>query len=252
MRIFVAGGAGAIGRQLVPMLIADGHRVTGTTRSDDRASWLRSVGAEATIVDVFDADGLQRAVVAARPEVVVHQLTDLAGGFGPDDLRANSRLRQVGTRNLVDATIVAGADRLVAQSGAWLYSPGPLPHTESDLLPDPVDVPEDLVLPGIIELERLVTQTPGFEGIVLRYGFLYGPGTVSDSPGEGPTVHVAAAARCAALAVHRGSAGIYNVVDDGGGVSNRLARDLLGWAPAAWADPPPGSSHGPPYPPASA
>jgi nucleoside-diphosphate-sugar epimerase len=233
VRIFLAGATGAIGRQLVPMLIGDGYAVTGTTRSRDKAGWLRSAGADAAVVDVFDAAALRSAVVAAHPDVVIHQLTDLAGGFGPEELRANSRLRQIGTRNLVDATLAAGARRLVAQSGAWLYGSGPLPHTETDPLEDPTDVPDDPVLAGIVELERLVTRTAGFDGIILRYGFLYGPGTVGDEPGREPTVHVAEAARAAALAVEHGSAGIYNIVDDGGEVSNRLARAVLGWRPVA-------------------
>lgn len=177
MRIFVAGAGGAIGRCLVPMLVDAGHQVTGTTRAEDRAGWLRSIGAEPSIVDAYDAGALLSAVVAARPEIVIHQLTDLAAGFGAEQLRANTRLRKVGTRNLVDATLAARAGRLVAQSGGWLYAPGGLPHTETDPLKDPVDAPDDLVLDGIIDLERLVTRTAGFDGIVLRYGFLYGPGT---------------------------------------------------------------------------
>jgi len=99
MRIFVAGGAGAVGRQLVPMLVAAGHQVTGTTRSVERQEWLRRVGAEPAVVDVFDADALRIAVVDARPDVVVHQLTDLAGGFEPHDLARNRRLRELGTRH---------------------------------------------------------------------------------------------------------------------------------------------------------
>ena len=131
MRVFVAGAAGAIGRQLVPMLIEAGHVVTGTTRSADRAAWLRGQGAHAVVVDVFDATALRAAVVDAGPHVVVHQLTDLAAGFGVDQLRANARLRQFGTRNLMDAALAAGASRMVAQSGAWLYAPGPEPHTSA-------------------------------------------------------------------------------------------------------------------------
>ena len=103
MRVLVAGAAGAIGRQLVPMLIEAGHIVSGTTRSAERATSLREQGAHAVVVDVFDADALRAAVVEARPQVVIHQLTDLAAGFGPEQLRANARLRQVGTRNLMDA-----------------------------------------------------------------------------------------------------------------------------------------------------
>ena len=176
MRVFVAGAAGAIGRQLVPMLIGAGHEVTGTTRSAERAASLRSQGAFAVVLDVMDADALKVAVVDARPHVVVHQLTDLAAGFGAEQLRANARLRRVGTRNLMDATLAAGAARMVAQSGAWLYAPGPEPHGEGDPLIDPTTVPDHPVLPGIIELERIVTSTPGVDGLVLRYGFLFGPG----------------------------------------------------------------------------
>lgn len=155
IRIVVAGATGAIGRQLVPMLVETGHEVTGTTRSHDKAAWLRDAGVQPAIVDVFDADALREVVVAARPDVVIHQLTDLAAGFGPESLRRNARLRQVGTRNLVEATIAAGAHRLIAQSGAWLYASGPLPRAETDPLRD-LAGPDDPALPGILELERLV------------------------------------------------------------------------------------------------
>lgn len=231
MRVFVAGAAGAIGRQLVPMLIEAGHEVTGTTRSPERERLLRSQGARAVVVDVLHADALRAAVVDAGPHVVVHQLTDLGPGFGVEQLRTNAHLRKVGTRNLMDAALAAGASRMVAQSGAWLYAPGPEPHTERDPLLDPTTVPDHAVLPGIIELERIVTSTPGVAGVVLRYGFLYGPGTDRMDPGDDPTVHVVAAADAAARAVVRGSPGIYNVVDDGGSVSNRHACQELGWQP---------------------
>ena len=231
MRVFVAGAAGAIGRQLVPMLIEAGHIVSGTTRSAERATSLREQGAHAVVVDVFDADALRAAVVESRPQVVVHQLTDLAAGFGAEQLRANARLRQVGTRNLMDATLSAEASRMVAQSGAWLYAPGPEPHEETDPLLDTTVVPDHPVLPGIVELERIVTSTPGVDGLVLRYGFLFGPGTEGNDPGDGPTVHVVAAADAAARAVDHGSPGVYNIVDDGGSVSNARARAELGWQP---------------------
>jgi nucleoside-diphosphate-sugar epimerase len=232
MRVFVAGAAGAIGRQLVPLLLEAGHEVAGTTRSAERAAWLGGQGARAVIVDALDADALRAAVVDARPRVVIHQLTDLAAGYGDKQLRANARLRRLGTRYLMDAALVAGASRMVAQSGAWLYAPGPEPHGEGDPLIDLTDVPDHPVLPGIIELERIVTTTPRVDGLVLRYGFLYGPGTEGTDPGDGPTVHVVAAADAAARAVERGSPGIYNVVDDGGSVSNARARQELGWQPS--------------------
>jgi nucleoside-diphosphate-sugar epimerase len=232
-RIFVAGAAGAIGRQLVPMLVEAGHTVTGTTRSEDRIRWLEGAGAEAVLVDAYDADAVRTAVIDARPDVVIHQLTDLALGFGPDDVARTGRLREVGTRNLVDAALFAGARRLIAQSGAWLYADGPVPHHESHPLRTPTMDPADASLRGVIELERLVTQTPGLDGIVLRYGFFYGPNTAWQADtAPSPRVSVRAAARATLLAVDRGPAGVYNVVDDDGAVSNRRARDLLRWRPS--------------------
>ena len=233
MRVLVAGASGAVGRQLVPMLVADGHEVTGTTRSDDRAAGIRAAGAAALVVDVYDTAALTVGVVHARPHVIVHQLTDLAAGFGPESLRANSRLREVGTRNLLDAALAAGARRIVAQGAAWLYAPGDGDRVEEDALLDSATHPDHAVLPGVRSLERLVLGTPRIEGVVLRYGLLYGPGTRTDGPDARPPVHVAAAARAAALAVTRGAPGIYNIVDDGGGVSNRRAREVLGWRPDA-------------------
>jgi len=232
MRIFVAGGTGVIGRVLVPMLVSAGHEVTGTTRSPERASWLASVDAQPMIVDAYDADALRRAVVEARPGVVIHQLTDLAGGFAADDLARNARLRRIGTANLVAAAEAAEARRLVAQSIAWLYAEGPLPHDETHALRTPTDAPSDESLRGVIELERQVLENGAFEGIVLRYGALYGPGSgadVADAPI--PRVSVEGAARAAVLATEHGAPGIYNVVDDNDRVSNARARAELGWRP---------------------
>jgi nucleoside-diphosphate-sugar epimerase len=165
---------------------------------------------------------------------VIHQLTDLAAGFGHEQLRANARLRRVGTRHLVDAMLATSGRRLVAQSAAWLYASGPTPHTEDDPLRDPEASPDDQVTPGILELERLVLRTAGIDGLVLRYGFLYGPGTANRTPrdiSEGPYVHVTDAARAAALAVERGTAGAYNIVERADTVSNMRARKELGWEP---------------------
>ncbi len=232
MRIFLAGASGAIGRQLTPMLVAAGHQVIGTTRHPERAGRLRQQGADAVVLDAYDAAAVARAVAATEPEAVIHQLTDLAAGFDPEQLRASSRLRMVGTRNLVRAMVAAGVRRLVAQSGAWLYAPGPEPHTEDHPLRDPSPAGDDPVLPGIQELERLTLQTPEIDGVVLRYGLLYGPGTAHrDAASAGdPRVHVSAAARAALLALDAPT-GIYNIVDGGGSVRNERARRTLGWRP---------------------
>jgi nucleoside-diphosphate-sugar epimerase len=229
MRVFVAGAAGAIGRQLISLLVGAGHDVTGTTRSTERAEWLASAGARPIIVDAYDRDALRAALADARPDVVVHELTDLARGFDAENLASSGRLREVGTRNLVDAAVAAGAGRLVAQSGAWLYADGPLPHDESHPLRNPTDSPD---VRGIVELERVVMGTPGIDGIVLRYGFFYGPNTAfrAENAPE-PHVSVEAAARATAAAVERGPAGIYNVVDDNNAITNARARNLLGWQP---------------------
>ena len=248
MRVFVAGAAGAIGRQLLPMLLADGHAVWGTTRSPERADWIRSIGATPVTLDAFHAEAVLAAVTDAHPDVIVHQLTDLARGFERQDLEANTRLRQVGTRNLVDAALAAGSGRFVAQGAAWLYAspapgtgPGTAPGTalnraalvETDPLLTLEQAPDNPVLPGILELEHLVLETPGIDGVVLRYGFLYGPGTAGDEPRDSPSVHVIAAARAAALAVRVGKPGPCNIVDDGQGISNERARTMLGWRPGA-------------------
>ncbi|HET7472970.1 MAG TPA: NAD(P)-dependent oxidoreductase [Candidatus Limnocylindrales bacterium] len=234
MRIFLAGAAGAIGRQLVPMLVADGHEVHGTTRSSERAAWLRSVGADPVVLDVFDEGGVRAAVAEVRPDIVVEELTDLAAGTRPDDLMATARLRRIGTRHLVDAMLASGVPRLVAQSGAWLYAPGSGPHREDDPLLDPAANPGQRTLPGILELERLALATPRIEGTVLRYGFFYGPGTVSPERTDRPSVHVAAAARATALAVASPARGVFNIVDDGDDVSTERARSVLGWDPAGF------------------
>jgi nucleoside-diphosphate-sugar epimerase len=236
MRVFLAGATGAIGRRLVPLLVGAGHAVTGTTRFRDRAEKLRAAGVDPVIVDVFDAAALKRAVGAAQPEVVIHQLTDLPQQYDPKTfgtaLQRTARLRMEGTSNLVAAAQVAGARRLIAQSVAFMYAPGSLPHRESDPLNVNASGDDGLVSRSLATLERLVTTTPGIEGIVLRYGHLYGPGTWTQDPFGDTPVHVDAAAYAAFLAVTQGGPGIYNVSEDLGSVSIGRARQELGWDPA--------------------
>ena len=235
MRVLVAGASGVIGRRLVRLLVASGHVVTGTTRSPAGAAAIRAAGAAPLVLNVFDAQRLGDAVEAARPEVVVHQLTDLPARLEPggltEALGRNARVRTEGTRNLVAAAVRAGTRRLVAQSIAWAYAPGPEPHGEEDPLDVGAEGTRRVTVLGVAELERLVTSVPRLDGLVLRYGQLYGPGTWNAGPSGSAPVHVDAAARAAALAVARGEPGVYNIVEDGGAASNAKARARLGWDP---------------------
>jgi nucleoside-diphosphate-sugar epimerase len=235
MRIFVAGAAGVIGRRMLPLLLQDGHTVIGTTRSRDKAAEIAAAGAEPVVVDVFDAPALSEAVRAARPEVVVHQLTDLPEQLDPATLAAvlsrNARIRIEGTRNLTNAALAAGARRMVAQSIAFIYAPGPEPHRETDpLMPDDGEFGETIL--GVRGLEDAVTGTPGLVGLVLRYGRLYGPGTWTETAPDGMPLHVDAAAQAARLAVARGAPGIYNVAEDDGSLVLDKARRELGFDPS--------------------
>lgn len=233
-KIFLAGATGAVGRRMLPLLRAAGYEVTGTTRVASKAEELRAAGIIPAVVDVFDAAALKAAVAAARPDVIVHQLTDLPHGLKAElmaeGLIRNARLRIEGTRNLVDAALGAGARRFIAQSIAFVYAPGREPHDESDPLMSPAEEPWRCTMEGVVTLERLATSTPGLDGIVLRYGMFYGPGTGFEvAPGK-PAVHVDAAAKAAMLAIEGGTPGVYNIADDGGGVSTVKARRELGWA----------------------
>jgi nucleoside-diphosphate-sugar epimerase len=233
-RIFLAGATGAVGRRMLPLLRAAGYEVTGTTRVASKAEELRAAGIIPAVVDVFDAAAFKAAVAAARPDVIVHQLTDLPHGLKAElmaqGLIRNARLRIEGTRNLVDAALGAGARRFIAQSIAFVYAPGREPHDESDPLMSPAEEPWRCTMEGVVTLERLATSTPGLDGIVLRYGMFYGPGTGFEvAPGK-PAVHVDAAAKAAMLAIEGGTPGVYNIADDGGGVSTVKALRELGWA----------------------
>jgi len=234
-QIFLAGASGAIGRRLSLLLAADGWQVTGTTRSADKARSMRANGVEPVIVDVFDAAALRDAVMAARPEIVIHQLTDLPKGLDPSRMAEatvrNARIRDEGTRNLVAAAIAAGARRMVAQSIAWAYAPGAEPHPETDPLAAGAEGDGAINVQGLIALEDLTLKSPPLEGVVLRYGQLYGPGTPFDQPSRDVPLHVDAAAYAALLAIDRGGSGIYNLAEPNRHVATEKARAVLGWTP---------------------
>ena len=229
MRIFLAGASGAIGRRLIPLLLADRHTVTGTTRSAKKAAELEAQGVVPVVIDVFDAGALRDAVVKAAPEIVIHQLTDLPQVLDPAEMatsrQRNTRLRVEGTANLVTAAHAAGARRLIAQSIAFAYADGPEPHTESDPLASPQgDDVAAITARGVRALEEAVLHASDIEGIVLRYGRLYGPGTWFAAPSAKGSLHVDAAAHAALLAVTRGKPGIYNIAEDDGAVVIEKAR----------------------------
>jgi nucleoside-diphosphate-sugar epimerase len=225
MRIFLAGAGGAIGRRLTPLLCAAGHIVVGTTRSPDKARVVAALGAEPVVVDVFDAPALERAVKAAAPHAVMHQLTDLPFAPGTpqyaDGLARNARLRIEGTRNLAAAARAAGVSRLIAQSIAFVYAPGDGLRVESD----PLDATASVAAVKVLEETTLAMP----EGIVLRYGYLYGPGTWYESPAKPPSVHVDAAAQAALLALTKGKPGVYNIAEDDGYCSSEKAKRDLGF-----------------------
>jgi nucleoside-diphosphate-sugar epimerase len=268
MRVFLAGATGVIGTPLVPQLLEAGHEVTAMTRSALRAAQLEAAGAAAVACDVYDADGVRAAMADCSPEAVIHQLTSLAPRIDfadPHAFDAHNRVRTEGTRILVDAALATGARRVIAQSIAFVYVPTGDRIKEEDA-PLFTDAPPPLgaVVAAVAELERLVTGTAGIEGIVLRYGLLYGPGTAYDRHGsvaadvaagrvplvEGATgiyswLHVDDAASAAVAALERGAPGLYNVVDDEPAPQPEwlpvFAR-ALGADPPAVADAPP-----PPY-----
>jgi nucleoside-diphosphate-sugar epimerase len=231
VRVFVAGATGAIGRPLIAQLVAAGHTTVGMTRSPERAAAIRAAGAEAVVCDALDADGLRAAVAGAAPDVVVHQLTSLPRRFEPRKpalYEATNRIRTEGTRNLVAA---AAGRRIVCQSVAFAYRPhgGAVVDEDAPLFTDALE-PFGAGTRVIVEMERSVLAAGG---IVLRYGWFYGPGTfhgaggsiehdvrkrrfpiVGDGGGMWSFVHVDDAAAATVAAIERGAPGVYNVVDD--------------------------------------
>lgn len=234
MRIFLAGATGVIGRRLAALLRDGKHEVTGTTRTDAKIPMLRALGITPAVADVLDADALARAVAAARPDVVVHQLTDLSSAPGtpgyPAAQQANRRLRIEGTRNLMQAMRRANVRRIVAQSIAFAYAPGEGARNEDDPLDIAAGDLRRLTVEGIVALEREVLKTPGIDGVVLRYGYLWGPDTWYEAPPKPPSLHVDAAAQAALLAIGKGK-GVYNIAGDDGAVSIAKAKRELGFDP---------------------
>ena len=232
--VFLAGAGGAIGRQLVPLLIGADYRVFGTTRSSERAGTLEKLGVEPVILDVFGVSAVDAAFQRIRPDILVHMLTDLPRDLSPEAMiegkHRNARIWCEATPNLMGAAKAAGTRLAIAQSLAWLYAPGPEPHEEGD----PLGVTEPdlkIALDAITVLEDRVLNTQPIEGTVLRFGLLYGPGTSSETPNGSCTLHVEAAAYAALRSIESGERGVFNIVDDNGPVANRKARDTLGWYP---------------------
>jgi len=238
MRVLVAGATGVIGRPLVKQLHEAGHDVVGTTRSKERAETIRKFGGEPVVVDARDTEALRRVVIESRPEVVINQLTDLPQRldykrdketFGP-----TTELRGKVGPALAGAAAEAGARRLIAQSVCFLYaSTGKRAHSEDDpLIELPPEMPAAQGVIALEALERSTVETPGLEGVVLRYGFFYGPGSayaadgawaedvrrrrfpiVGKGTGIFSYIHMDDAVSATIAALDRGS-GIYNVCDD--------------------------------------
>jgi len=247
MKIFVAGATGVLGRELVPLLVARGHEVVGMTRNESKQDLVRGLGARPVLADALDADSVAQAVASAEPEVIVHQLTAFSEPMGIRDarrpdraaaFRLTNRLRTEATDHLVAAGRAVGAGRVVGQSfGAFRFA-----HSGGQVLTeaDPVvveDAPEALraVQAAYLYLEEAVTSIEWGEGIALRYGAFYGPGTsisltpdavmanpirkrrfpiIGDGGGITSYLHVEDAAAATVAAIEHGSAGVYNVVDD--------------------------------------
>jgi 2-alkyl-3-oxoalkanoate reductase len=232
VRVFVAGASGVIGRPLVAQLVAARHQVTGMTRSRERADAIERAGATAVICDALDAPALRAAVAAAEPDAVVHQLTSLPHRFDPrrqDLYDATNRVRTEGTRNLIEA---ADGARIVCQSIAFAYRPHREPRVLDEDAPLFTEAPPPFgaATRAVADMERMVLAA---DGLVLRYGWFYGPGTfygdggsmardvarrrfpiIGEGRGLNSFIHVEDAAAATVAAVERGAPGIYNVVDD--------------------------------------
>lgn len=240
MKVFVAGGTGAIGRRLVPHLVENGHHVTALVRTPEKRTEVEAMGAEAAVADAFDEEGLTRAVREAEPEAVVHQLTALSNWSGDfrwldEGFALTNRLRTEVTDTLLAAARMVGARRFIAQSFCgWPFARegGPIKTEEDPLDPDP-PAAFRRTLAAIRYLEDAVQNATHIEAFALRYGLLYGPGTglardggivdlvrkrrlplVGDGAGVWSFVHVEDVARATTAALSGGTPGVYNIVDD--------------------------------------
>jgi nucleoside-diphosphate-sugar epimerase len=238
MRVFVAGATGAIGRRLVPRLVEAGHQVSAITRSKEKLGMLYDLGAEAVVCDVFDAGRLGSVVARAEPEVVINQLTDLPQSLNPRKLKvyyaANNRVRREGTRNLLDAARGAGVRRFIVQGAAYWYAPtgGAVKTEEAPLY---LDAPPPIgpAVETMRAVEDAVLSADGIEGVLLRYGMFYGPGTwyakdgdvgrqvrkrrypmIGHGEGTYSFIHIDDAASATVAALELARPGVYNVVDD--------------------------------------
>jgi nucleoside-diphosphate-sugar epimerase len=238
MRVLVAGATGAIGRPLVARLQADGHEVAAITRSEDRAAALRTAGVEPHVADVFDADGVVAACVAARPDVVVGQLTALPAVMDvrryAEMIEPTNRLRRTATPHLIAGARAAGARRLVVQSISFITAPeGPRVHDEDARAFEDAPAAFRGAVAATLEMERAALDAEDLSPVVLRYGFFYGPGTyyapdgstvaeiarrrfpiVGDGAGTSSFLHVDDAAAATVHALDGGRPGVYNVCDD--------------------------------------
>lgn len=234
-KVFVAGASGVIGKPLCQMLIKNGWSVYGTTRSEAKAEILKELGIKPIVLDVYDHKKLEEILMEIKPKIVMHQLTDLPDGLDSskmtEALVSNAKLRDVGTRNLVQASIKAGVKKLIAQSIAFVYEPSTLPHTEESPLLNFDDPIYGETSKAVASLEEQVCNGP-FVGVVLRNGLLYGPETGFDAPVDFvPPVHVEAAAYAAFLAISCNKNTIYNVSDDDERVSTNKVKSELQWKP---------------------
>ncbi|MGH6812994.1 MAG: NAD-dependent epimerase/dehydratase family protein [Methylocella sp.] len=260
MKILLAGATGAVGRRLVPLLRAAGHEVAGLTRTPAKADLLRSMGGEPVIADALDPPAVLSAPRKAKPEIVIHQLTSIPSNLDyrnfDREFALTNRLRKEGTDNLLAAARAAGVGRFIAQSFAgWSYARegGPVKTEEDPLDPNPPPAFRR-TLDAICRLETAVTGQTALAGLVLRYGFFYGPGTAIGENGSmvndvrkrripnirGGTgvwsfIHIDDVARFTLAAIDRGAPGVYNIVDDD---SASVSQWLPALAEALGAKPP--------------